>query len=65
VRKFYIVEFFDGSTAVLPSHWLFKDSNGISCYWNSSKSKVINYELPNQRWSVCQVKRIVAQRGEI
>jgi len=63
-RKFYIGEFMDGSTTVLPSTWVFRDLNGFSCHWNSSMSKVVNYELPNSRWPVHAIKRVVAQRGK-
>jgi hypothetical protein len=62
-KSFCVVEFTDRSTSVLPSSWIFRDNSGYNCHWNASVSKIKNYEIPNPRWPVCPIKRIVARRG--
>jgi hypothetical protein len=63
-RHFYVAEFGDHSISVLPGSWIYKDSTGINCYWHSSVSKIKSYEIPNPRWKVCPILRIVARKGK-
>jgi hypothetical protein len=63
-QSFYVVEFDNHSTAVIPGTWIFKDKDGFSCYWSSSITRVKDYEFPNPRWQVFHLQRIVARRGK-